>query len=531
MTNYLQDNFTLYPWQQECLARWFERGSRGIVAAVTGSGKTRLAVHAAIKLREGLAARGEALSIRVAVPKTFLLSHWRAAFLRENIASREDIGLWCGTHKDEPTRAITLYVLNSARYAMARHILADIRAGRHMLLIVDECHHLMGKKNAKILEFLPKLGDGAGRYHVLALSATAEAVARDKQLAAALGGVIYRYELSQALRDGVVSEFMLLPVSVSFTDDESGEYDTLSLRLAKAVTEVKKLHPALRGAAGADFFAALQALAGEKSRLGNAASLVLRLAYSRREMMHLAENRILCACELTLRQPPESKIILFGERIACARRIQRILEKALPGQTAIYHSDLGSEAMKSNLSRYQSGEARILITCRALDEGLDVPETDVGIAVSSTKTERQRVQRLGRILRKSGSPLPAKLYYIYLEWSSEESIYLERDFPFPITPLSFHGDGGGFYSDEFEALADAALTRASEQAARPERRQELHNQMGLCLARGDFALPAALCETMRGRAQTQSERNYWTVALLLARAGEEDQAKMKQSTE
>ncbi len=41
---------------------------------------------------------------------------------------------------------------------------------------------------------------------------------------------------------------------------------------------------------------------------------------------------------------------------------------------------MGSEAMRAALSRYQAGEARILISCRALDEGLDVPETDVGIA-------------------------------------------------------------------------------------------------------------------------------------------------------
>jgi hypothetical protein len=41
--------------------------------------------------------------------------------------------------------------------------------------------------------------------------------------------------------------------------------------------------------------------------------------------------------------------------------------------------------------------------------------------------------------------------------------------------------------------------------------------MALCLPRGDFALPTELCEDMRARAATLSERNYWTAALLLAR--------------
>ena len=41
------------------------------------------------------------------------------------------------------------------------------------------------------------------------------------------------------------------------------------------------------------------------------------------------------------------------------------------------------------------------MTCRALDEGLNVPDTSVGIIVASTKSVRQRIQRMGRILRTS----------------------------------------------------------------------------------------------------------------------------------
>ncbi len=73
--------------------------------------------------------------------------------------------------------------------------------------------------------------------------------------------------------------------------------------------------------------------------------------------------------------PQDSKIILFGERIASAKRIFAALEGTLPGQAALYHSGMDQEAMRAALARYQAGEARILITCRALDEGLDIPET------------------------------------------------------------------------------------------------------------------------------------------------------------
>ena len=38
-------------------------------------------------------------------------------------------------------------------------------------------------------------------------------------------------------------------------------------------------------------------------------------------------------------------------------------------------------------------------TCRALDEGFDLPDIEVGIFAAMTKSPRQRIQRLGRVLR------------------------------------------------------------------------------------------------------------------------------------
>ncbi len=37
----------LYSWQEDCLKRWFANKGRGMVQAVTGSGKTLLALTAA----------------------------------------------------------------------------------------------------------------------------------------------------------------------------------------------------------------------------------------------------------------------------------------------------------------------------------------------------------------------------------------------------------------------------------------------------------------------------------------------------
>ena len=47
-------NKELYDWQEECLERWFEHNGRGIVQAVTGSGKTLLALSAMDRLNQKL---------------------------------------------------------------------------------------------------------------------------------------------------------------------------------------------------------------------------------------------------------------------------------------------------------------------------------------------------------------------------------------------------------------------------------------------------------------------------------------------
>jgi superfamily II DNA or RNA helicase len=62
------------------------------------------------------------------------------------------------------------------------------------------------------------------------------------------------------------------------------------------------------------------------------------------------------------------------------------------------------------LRAYREGASEVLVTCRALDEGFNVPETEIGIIAASTATDRQRIQRLGRIVRPSEGKERAMIY-------------------------------------------------------------------------------------------------------------------------
>ena len=79
----------------------------------------------------------------------------------------------------------------------------------------------------------------------------------------------------------------------------------------------------------------------------------------------------------------------------------------------MYHTGLPPEVRRENLRLYRRGAFNCMVCCRALDEGLDVPDTNVAIVAGSTSSTRQRIQRLGRVLRKRPGKSSALIYTLH----------------------------------------------------------------------------------------------------------------------
>ena len=58
----------------------------------------------------------------------------------------------------------------------------------------------------------------------------------------------------------------------------------------------------------------------------------------------------------------------------------------------------------------------------ALDEGFDVPEAEVALIVSSSATKRQRIQRLGRVLRSTVKKDRATVITLYATKHEQERL-------------------------------------------------------------------------------------------------------------
>jgi hypothetical protein len=79
---------------------------------------------------------------------------------------------------------------------------------------------------------------------------------------------------------------------------------------------------------------------------------------------------------------------------------------------------------------------------RVLDEGIDVPDANLGIVLSASRTRRQMVQRMGRVLRRKRAGVAASFVIVYAEGTLED----------PAT--SAERDG---FLDELERIAEATL--------------------------------------------------------------------------
>ena len=504
-----KQKITLYPWQSECLSLWKENNRHGIVHVITGAGKTFFAIAAAQELIDSCG--GNAV-VCVVVPTVALAAQWKKQ-ISSISESGERVGLYCGSVKSGSDCRWMIYVVNSARYSISRHILKSMEAGKHVLLICDECHHYTSAENRKIFDFIGSRGFNMSLYSSLGLSATPRCAGLDDVLVPALGKIIFTYSFSRGTEENTVSRFALFQISLRFTPDEQLQYNSFNYDIQAALRKTLKEHPELAKLDRVSFFHALQKVAkadGEDSP----AHALLTLYYRRRLLSILARRRMDCTVGIIRELPEDTRMFIFCERIDQAEAMWRVLESEFPGQALCYHSKFSKEARNGVLFRFRNHQGRILVCCKALDEGLDVPDASVAVILSGTGQERQRIQRLGRILRRNSGKRFACLYYCHVTDSAEDWQYLPKlDRDFPQLDLYFHAvagsASGSFEHPEYLDLSNELLAKYKSAGCGADVLSELRT----CLLRGqllpDWLEPPEVLHAKAESAESPREKNYF----------------------
>jgi superfamily II DNA or RNA helicase len=260
-------------------------------------------------------------------------------------------------------------------------------------LIVDECHRAASMHNALALR-----GDHVA---TLGLSATPERDFDDlftQIIVPALGPVIYRYDYNRALADGTITPFALTNVRVALHPDEQQRYDQYTRRLV----------PLFR----------------QRDAGSNVDDRLHRILQDRARVSTTARMRIPAAVRI-LEQERYKRALVFHEQIDAANIIAQLLSKR-GHRVAVYHSGIGTNLRQDNLRLFRRGEIDILVTCRALDEGINVPDASLAVIVASTASTRQRIQRLGRVLRPAPNKTHAEIYTIFASEPEAERLRQEE---------------------------------------------------------------------------------------------------------
>ena len=509
----------LYQWQEECLKRWQANGYRGMVQAVTGSGKTLLALTAIHRLEENV---DQNLKVKIVVPTGALMRQWSRALkeFRGNVdkeakepspKSRQGrIGMRGGGFKDSPDCKYMIYVINSARYELARQILAELKQGESVFLIADECHHYDSGQNRLIFEFLTYIEPYRERFFSLGLSATLPSGRSREFLTSVLGRKIYGYGMTEASAFGTVCKYDIFHIQLSFQGEERAEYEELTDRMVILYRDLLKVHPRLDKVDIRERFEMLRNLCSDKNeKIAQAAALYMKLSYKRKSLVCLASERITCACDLVQKLGIDEKILIFGERIKQAEKLYKLLRELYPGRVGRYHSEMGDQANKNALERFRTGEIKILIACKAIDEGVDVPDASVGIILSGTATRRQRIQRLGRILRINEGKDRAVLYYLHIEETSEDVCYLPDGEENMVFEMQYYSDWQSFFNEEYEIAAEKVLREMEKAGMREETIKEAEYCIELGSVRSDWKRGRGYIEKQIKNARSTRNRNYW----------------------
>src|SRR5690242_13985184 len=137
----------LYRWQLDALVHWLRCGRRGVIEAVTGSGKTDVAIAATSDaLRRGR-------FVLVLVPSRVLMEQWHGRLTEALPHAR--IGRLGDSGRDRPE---SCDVLVATRHSAAAYRPEPGPAGG--LLIADECHGLGGRTLRRAL--LPQYDERLG---------------------------------------------------------------------------------------------------------------------------------------------------------------------------------------------------------------------------------------------------------------------------------------------------------------------------------------------------------------------------------
>jgi len=404
----LQDNLEPHTYQTEALNAWITANCWGSVVLPTGAGKTVLALHAIVQTQ---------VSTLVIVPTIDLLHQWYARL--EN-AFDTTVGAWYSLEKKALPITVTTYPSAWAN--------AEALGNLFKLVIFDEIHHLPAPSWHEIALMCaapfrlgltatyPNQDNFRSPYAKPKASTNAQIQLFDKLdpydqvglLNELVGPVVYRKHIDD-LTGEQLAEYRTQRIRVDLYEDERRDYYAAYETYMGYVRDSR-----LRESHGSMWWHELTRRSAFQAEARRAKVAELKW----KEIIYQAQGKLDILDQL-LNEHRHQAMLIFTAHNRFAYRIAR--QHLIP---VITHQTKAAER-KAILDNFRAGIYRVIVTTKVLNEGIDVPIAKVAVILGGSASDREYVQRLGRVLRKQGN-IEAILYEVIVRNTADERIAERR---------------------------------------------------------------------------------------------------------
>ena len=385
----------LRKYQKNAIAAWVKNNNRGIFQMATGTGKTKTSLAAVTKILDVYYSNQVKCGLVVVVPYVVLLEQWLEDLKEFQISAiacyesknkwlprvEENIRLFNENVRDKLFLITTTKTLISSDF---QRCIATIKGD--YIFLADEMHHLTSDM---MRQSLPQ--NAKYRLGLSATLMTKYNSAKMEELKAYFGGIIYEYSMKEAIETDCLTRYFYYPIYVELTDEEKSDYYEVSKKISKAMM-----------------------LAGND--LDDDDNIPLKALLSPRgRILASASNKLIKLKEMAPQFKDKANLIIYcGDKIESnVKYIDKVYEIVNNEEgiiSAKFTAEENPQQRRDILHLFGKKVIQALIAIRCLDEGVDIPQLETAIIMSSGTNPKEFIQRRGRILRKAAGKQYSYIY-------------------------------------------------------------------------------------------------------------------------
>lgn len=385
----------LRKYQKNAIAAWVKNNNRGIFQMATGTGKTKTSLAAVTKILDVYYSNQVKCGLVVVVPYVVLLEQWLEDLKEFQISAiacyesknkwlprvEENIRLFNENVRDKLFLITTTKTLISSDF---QRCIATIKGD--YIFLADEMHHLTSDM---MRQSLPQ--NAKYRLGLSATLMTKYNSAKMEELKAYFGGIIYEYSMKEAIETDCLTRYFYYPIYVELTDEEKSDYYEVSKKISKAMM-----------------------LAGND--LDDDDNIPLKALLSQRgRILASASNKLIKLKEMAPQFKDKANLIIYcGDKIESnVKYIDKVYEIVNNEEgiiSAKFTAEENPQQRRDILHLFGKKVIQALIAIRCLDEGVDIPQLETAIIMSSGTNPKEFIQRRGRILRKAAGKQYSYIY-------------------------------------------------------------------------------------------------------------------------